>query len=166
LLGALRTTDARALLLSGLIATARDQPARARPLLARALAAGADTARARGALAKLAADDSLWPAAVREVWGTLAATRNTFRSSLPRDLLAPALDLIAFDAPPATADSVLTATLQVRPGWPKPYELRAVALLREKKCDAAARQFLTLEDFGLEREDGPDLVERCRRGAL
>ncbi|HET9708761.1 MAG TPA: fused MFS/spermidine synthase, partial [Gemmatimonadales bacterium] len=40
LLGTLRTPDARALLLSGLIATARDQPARARPLLERALAAG------------------------------------------------------------------------------------------------------------------------------
>src|SRR5262249_61443802 len=43
LLATLRTPDARALLLSGLIATARDEPARARPLLVRALAAGGDT---------------------------------------------------------------------------------------------------------------------------
>lgn len=164
LLATLPTADARALLLSGLIATARGQPARARPLLARALAAGADTARARAALAQLDAADSLWPAAVREVWGVLAATRNTFRSALPRDLLAPALEGIALEAPPATADSVLAAVQEIRPGWPKMYELRAAALLREKRCDEAARQFLTLEDFGLEREDGPALVERCRRG--
>ncbi|MGE5142387.1 MAG: hypothetical protein ACM3OA_03015, partial [Acidobacteriota bacterium] len=164
LLATLPTADARALLLSGLIATARGQPARARPLLARALAAGADTARARAALAQLDAADSLWPAAVREVWGVLAATRNTFRSALPRDLLAPTLEGIALQAPPATADSVLAAVQEIRPGWPKTYELRAAALLRENRCDEAARQFLTLEDFGLEREDGPALVERCRRG--
>jgi len=94
----------------------------------------------------------------------LAATRNTFRAALPRDLLAPALEQIALQAPAAAADSVLAATILVRPGWPKPYELRAVALLRQGKCDEATRQFLTLEDFGLEREDGPELVARCRRG--
>ncbi len=164
LLAMARTDDPRAMLLSGLIATARDQPARARPLLVRALAAGADTARARAALARLDAADSLWPAAIKEVWGVLAATRNTFRAPLPRDLLAPALEGIALRSPPAVADSVLAAVQVVRPGWPKPYELRAVALLRAAKCDAAARQFLMLEDFGLEREDGPELVERCRRG--
>jgi hypothetical protein len=101
---------------------------------------------------------------VRDVWGVLAATRNTFRSALPRDLLAPALEGIALQAPPAAADSVLAAAIVVRPGWPKLYELRAAALLREKRCDDAVRQFLTLEEFGLEREDGPELVERCRRG--
>ncbi len=164
LLGSLSGADPRALLLSGLIAMAREQPARARPLLLHALATGADTARARAGLAQLDARDSLWPAAVRDVWGVLAATRNTFRAALPRDLLAPALEQIALRAPPATADSVLAATILVRPGWPKPYELRAVALLREGKCDEAVRQFLTLEDFGLEREDGPELVARCRRG--
>jgi len=164
LLGSLRADDPRALLLSGLIATAREQPARARWLLLHALATGADTARARAGLAQLDARESLWPAAVREAWGVLTATRNTFRASLPRDLLAPALEQIALQAPPATADSLLAATVLVRPGWPKPYELRAVALLREGKCDEAARQFLTLEDFGLEREDGPELVARCRRG--
>ena len=164
LLGTLRTPDARALLLSGLIATARNQRARARPLLVRALMAGADTTRALAALAVLDAEDSLWSRALRDVWGVLATTRNTFRSSLPRDLLAPALEGIALQAPPAAADSVLAAALVVRPGWPKLYELRAAALLREKRCDDAVRQFLTLEEFGLEREDGPELVERCRRG--
>ena len=164
LLRTLRTPDARALLLSGLIATARNEPARARPLLVRALTAGADTARALAALAVLDAEDSLWSPAIRKVWGVLAATRNTFRSSLPRDLIAPALEGIALHAPPAAADSVLLAALVVRPGWPKLYELRAAALLREKRCDDAVRQFLTLEEFGLEREDGPELVERCRRG--
>jgi spermidine synthase len=164
LLGTLSGVDPRGLLLSGLIATARQEPARARSLLLHALAAGADTARARAGLAQLDARDSLWPAAVRDVWGVLAATRNTFRAALPRDLLAPALEQIALQAPAATADSVLAATILVRPGWPKPYELRAVALLREGKCDEATRQFLTLEDFGLEREDGPELVARCRRG--
>jgi len=165
LLGTLRTPDTRALLLSGLIATARNQRARARPLLLRALAAGADTTRALAALAVLDAEDSLWSRALRNVWGVLAATRNTFRSALPRDLLAPALEGIALQAPPAAADSVLAAALVVRPGWPKLYELRAAALLREKRCDDAVRQFLTLEEFGLEREDAPELVERCRRGA-
>jgi spermidine synthase len=164
LLGTLRTPDARALLLSGLIATARQEHARARPLLARALAAGGDTTRALAALAVIDAEDSLWPAAIRKVWGVLATTRNTFRSALPRDLIAPALEAIALQAPPAAADSVLAAAIAVRPGWPKLYELRAAALLREKRCDEAVRQFLTLEEFGLEREDGPELVERCRRG--
>ena len=164
LLATLRDPDARALLLSGLIATARDQPSRARPLLVRAFAAGGDTTRALAALAVLDAEDSLWPAAIGKVWGTLAATRNTFRSSLPRDLVAPALEGIALAAPPAAADSVLAAALALRPGWPKLYELRAAVLLREKRCDDAGRQFLTLEEFGLEREDGPELVERCRRG--
>ncbi|HTH63785.1 MAG TPA: fused MFS/spermidine synthase [Gemmatimonadales bacterium] len=164
LLGTLSGADPRGLLLSGLIATARQEPARARSLLLHALAAGADTARARAGLAQLDARDSLWPAAVRDVWGVLAATRNTFRAALPRDLLAPALEQIALQAPAAAADSVLAATILVRPGWPKPYELRAVALLRQGKCDEATRQFLTLEDFGLEREDGPELVARCRRG--
>jgi len=164
LLGTLRTPDARALLLSGLIATARNQRARARPLLLRALATGADTTRALAALAVLDVEDSLWSQALRDVWGVLATTRNTFRSALPRDLLAPALEGIALQAPPAAADSVLAAALVVRPGWPKLYELRAAALLREKRCDDAVRQFLTLEEFGLEREDGPELVERCRRG--
>ncbi len=164
LLGTLRTPDARALLLSALIATARNERARARPLLARAFAAGADTTRVLAALAVLDAEDSLWSRAVRDVWGVLAATRNTFRAALPRDLLAPALEGIALQAPPAAADSVLAAAIVVRPGWPKLYELRAAALLREKRCDDAVRQFLTLEEFGLEREDGPELVERCRRG--
>ncbi len=164
LLGTLRTPDRRALLLSGLIATARNQRARARPLLVRALAAGADTTRALAALAVLDVQDSLWSQALRDVWGVLAATRNTFRSSLPRDLVAPALEGIALQAPPAAADSLLAAALLVRPGWPKLYELRAAALLREKRCDDAVREFLTLEEFGLEREDGPELVERCRRG--
>jgi spermidine synthase len=164
LLGTLRTPDARALLLSGLIATARQEHARARPLLARALAAGGDTTRALAALAVIDAEDSLWPAAIRKVWSVLATTRNTFRSALPRDLIAPALEGIALQAPPAAADSVLAAAIAVRPGWPKLYELRAAALLREKRCDEAVRQFLTLEEFGLEREDGPELVERCRRG--
>jgi spermidine synthase len=164
LLGTLRSPDARALLLSGLIATARNQHANARLLLSRALAAGSDTARALAALSRIDAAESLWPAAVRDVWGVLAVTRNTFRSALPRDLLAPALEGIALQAPPAAADSLLAAVALVRPGWPKAYELRAATLLRLKKCDDAARQFLTLEDFGIEREDGPELVERCRGG--
>ena len=164
LLASLRDPGPEALLLSGLIATARDEPARARPLLTRAFAAGGDTARVLAGLALLDARDSLWPRAVREVWGVLSVTRNTFRSALPRDLLAPTLEGIALQAPPATADSLLAAVQATRPGWPKTYELRAAALLREKKCGDAANQFLTLEQFGLEREDGPALVERCRSG--
>ena len=44
------------------------------------------------------------------------------------------------------------------------YELATVAALRAGRCDEAVRQFLVLLEFGIERDDGPGLVMRCRRG--
>ena len=159
-----RGDDPRALLIAGNLATMRNQPARARALLARALAAGADTSRAHAALAVLAARDSLWPLVVAEVRASLRATRNTLRSPFPREFLSLALSPLAFDGPPAAADSVLMEVSRKRPGWARAYELRTVAALRERACDVAAEQFLTLLEFGIERPDGPELMRRCRRG--
>jgi spermidine synthase len=160
-----RGDDPRAPLLAGHLATMRNQPARARALLARALAAGADTARARAALAVLAARDSLWPQVVADVRASLVATRNTLRSPFPRDLLALALSPLALEGPPPAADSLMAEVIRKRPGWARAYELRAVAGLRGHACDVATEQFLVLLEFGIERTDGPELLRRCRRGA-
>src|SRR2546426_57778 len=40
----------------------------------------------------------------------------------------------------------------------------ALATLPVGRCDVAVKEFLLLLDFGIERDDGPDLVIRCRRG--
>ncbi|MGH7537863.1 MAG: fused MFS/spermidine synthase [Gemmatimonadales bacterium] len=157
--------DPRALLLAGTIAVQRNDPARARPLLARALADGADTARARAALALLAARDSQWLAVAADVRASLRATRNTLSSPFPRDLLSPTLSQLVLHGPAALAESVLVETIRVRPGWGRAHELRAVAALRALACDVAAEQFLTLAEFGMQREDAPYLVTRCRREA-
>jgi len=157
-----RGDDPRALLLAGHIATLRNQPTRARTLLARALATGADTARARAALAVLAARDSLWPQVVAEVRASLHAIRNTLRSPFPRDLLSLALSPLALSGPPPAADSVLAEVIRKRPGWARAYEFRAVAAQRERACDLAAEQFLTLLEFGITRADRPELMRRCR----
>jgi hypothetical protein len=159
-----RGADPRVLLLGGLVATARDQPAPARALLGRALAAGADSGRVYAALASLHARDSLWIQAIADVRASLGTIRNTFRSPFPRDLLLPTLADLALYGPPAAVDSLLGEIVLVRPGWARLYELRALAELRAGACDAAAEQFLTLLQFGLEREDGPGLVQECRRG--
>jgi predicted membrane-bound spermidine synthase len=155
--------DPRVLLLSGLVAMSRNQVAQARALFSRALAAGADSGRIYAALARLDARDSLWMPAISEVRVALRAIRNTFRAPFPRDLLSPTLSDLALYGPPAATDSLLAELVAVRPGWARLYELRAVAELRAGACDAAAEQFLTLLEFGLEREDGPGLVQACRR---
>jgi hypothetical protein len=158
-----REPDPAVLLLGGLLATARNQPDQARALLGRALAAGADTGRVFAALARLHARDSLWSQTIADVRASLRGVHNTFRSPFPRDLLLPTLSDLALRGPPAAVDSLLAEVVAARPGWARLYELRAVASLRAGACDAAADQFLTLLQFGLEREDGPGLVQQCRR---
>lgn len=160
-----RQGDPRGLLLSGTIALARQETARARELLRRALAAGADSSRAHAALAQLDARDSLWPEAIVETRAALRATRNTLRSPFPRDLLSQPLAELTLYGPPAVVDSVLVEAIRIRPGWARLFELRAVAALREHACDIAADQFLMLLEFGISRDDGPSLVAQCRREA-
>jgi spermidine synthase len=155
--------DPRALLLAGHVALARGENAAAHALLSRALAAGADSASAFAELASLAARDSLWPRVVTETRAALAVARNTLRSPFPRDLLAPALKLLTLSGPAAAADDVLVETIKRRPGWWQAYELRGVAALRERACDLAAEQFVTLLEFGIERAEAPALVAQCRR---
>jgi hypothetical protein len=158
-----RGADPRVLLLSGLIAVARDRPVQARVLFDLALTAGADSGRVYAGLAQLEARDSMWSRAIADVRLSLAGNRNTFRSPFPRDLLTPTLTELALHGPAAAVDSLLGEVISVRPGWARLYELRALTAIRAGACDAAAEQFLTLLQFGLEREDGPGLVQQCRR---
>jgi hypothetical protein len=51
-----------------------------------------------------------------------------------------------------------------RDGWYRLHELRTVTALRSGQCDVAAQEFLVLLEFGIEPEDGPALVNQCRRG--
>jgi predicted membrane-bound spermidine synthase len=158
-----RGTDRRVLLLGGLLASARRQPGQARALLGRALVAGADSGRVYAALAQLHARDRLWTETIADVRASLGAIHNTFRSPFPRDLLSPSLSDLAVQGPLAATDSLLAEVVSARPGWAKLYELRAAVALRAGACDIAAEQFATLLQFGLEPEDGPGLVQRCRR---
>lgn len=151
-----------ALLIKGMIATARHEPAvRTRALLRAALSAGGDTAQTRAALALLAARDSLWRAAAAETRSALAAGTGTFRRPNASYFLSDALARLGLDGPPALADSVLEYAVQRRPAVARYRELRAVAALRAGRCDVAAEAFIGLLDFGIERVDGPALVREC-----
>jgi len=149
-----------ALLLRGMIATARKRPD-ARRLVTAALAAGGDTAQARAALALLAVRDDRWGQAADDVRGALAAARGTFRHPFPAQFLAEALSRLAFDGPPALADSVLAEAVARRPGAARYQELRGVSALRAGHCEAAATVFVELIDFGIEQENAPGLVREC-----
>jgi len=155
-----------ALLLRGVIATARKNRA-ARRFLTGALAAGGDTAQARAALALIAGRDSQWVDAAANARAALAAARGggTFRHPFPSQFLAEALSRLAFDGPPATADSVLEYAVARRPAAARYRELRAVSALRAGHCDAAATVFMELIDFGIERDNAPALVRECWRTA-
>jgi len=161
----LRSGESReALLLSGLVALRRGQETRARALLARALIVGADTAETVAALALLDARARRWALAAAETRAALAAARGTLRHPYPRGWLGEALTLLALNGPAATADSLLAAAVAGRSGWYRIHELRAVAALRVGRCDVAAEQFLVLVEFGIEPENAPAWLERCRRG--
>jgi predicted membrane-bound spermidine synthase len=162
----LRERHPDAVLETGLLATRRGEYAHARAALFAALAAGADTARARAGLAVLASQSRRWDETARQVRSALAATRNTFRHPLPMDLLDRAITPMVLDGPADTALALLASLRQLQPGWPRLYELIAVAGLRAGACEVAAENFVTLLDFGFLRRDGPALVEQCRRGAV
>jgi len=149
-----------ALLLRGMIATAKQRPD-ARRLLAGALAAGGDTAQAQAALALLAERDSSWSVAATNARGALAAAHGTFRHPFPSQFLPEVLSRLAFDGPAAVADSVLEYAVARRPGAARYKELRAVAALRAGHCEAAATVFVELVDFGIERDNAPGLVREC-----
>jgi len=44
--------------------------------------------------------------------------------------------------------------------------IRAVAALRAGRCEVAVEQFVALLKFGIDRTDGPGLIEECRRKQL
>ena len=160
------TGNRDALLLSGIVAAKRDQPALARRLLRRALAAGADEAEGRAVLAVLAAREQRWGETGAELRRALTAAPrpSTFRRPYPRDWLGDALTPFALDGPAPLADTLLAQALATRPGWAAVYELEGIVAIRLGRCAEAAERFLTLLDFGMERPDGPELVARCRRG--
>src|SRR5438094_209224 len=156
--------DPGAWLLSGLVATRRGQSARAVALLTGALAAGADTAEARAGLAVVAARAKDWARAAADARAALVAARGTLRHPYPREWLGDALTRFALEGPPRIADSLIRAAVTGRDGWSKLHEFLAVAALRAGRCEEAAQQFILLLEFGIERDDGPPLVARCRRG--
>jgi hypothetical protein len=49
-----------------------------------------------------------------------------------------------------------------RPAWSRAISIHAAAALRAGRCDAAADAFVVLLSFGIERQEGPALVARCR----
>jgi len=156
--------SADAALLAGLVAAKRGQAERARGLLARALAAGADSAETRAALATLAARDKRWTEAAALARAAFTGAPGTLRHPYPRAWLVEALTRVVQAGPAEAAESLLTDAVRGRPGWSTLHELRAFAALRVGRCDVAVKEFLLLLDFGIERDDGPDLVMRCRRG--
>lgn len=151
-----------ALLLRGVIATARNSRG-ARRFLTGALAAGGDTAQARAALGLLAARDSQWVEAATQARGALSSARGTFRHPFPAQFLPDLLSRIALDGPPALADSVMADAVARRPGAARYRELRAVSALRAGHCDAAATAFVELIEFAIERDNAPRLVRECWR---
>jgi len=158
--------SADAALLAGLVAAKRGQAERARGLLARALAGGAgvDSAEAQAALATLAARDKRWADAAALARAAFTGSRGTLHHPYPRAWLVDVLTRIVQAGPAEAADSLLADAVRGRPGWSTLHELRAFAALRVGRCDVAVKEFLLLLDFGIERDDGPDLVMRCRRG--
>src|SRR5207245_3576193 len=156
--------DPGAWLLSGLVATRREQGARAAALLSGALAAGADSAEAHAGLAVVAARAKDWPRAAVHARAALAAARGTLRHPYPREWLGDALTHFALEGPPRVADSLMRAAVAGRDGWSKLHELLAVAALRAGRCEDAVQQFILLLEFGIERDDGPPLVARCQIG--
>src|SRR3989475_607671 len=119
---------------------------------------------ADAALSLVVAREQHWREVGAYTRAALAVARNTLRHPFPRDWLGVALQRIALDGPPALADSLLAEVQGKRPGWATLYELRSVTALRMGRCEDAAQQLLTLVEFGIQREDGPDLLRRCRRG--
>lgn len=151
-----------ALLLRAQIATQRKTPGSG-AALRQALAAGADTAQVEAALGLLAVRDSAWDDAIRSAQTALLRARGTFRHPHPI-FLSEVLTQVALNAPAPEADSLLRYAVTRRPGSARYHELAGVTALRVGSCDAAAAHFIELRTFGIERENGPELVEQCRAG--
>jgi hypothetical protein len=158
-----RSRHAGALLVAGLLAVQRNEDERAERLLDAALRGGADSGAVRAGLAVLRAREQRWADVAAHVRGTLEASRATFRRPFPRELLSDAVTPLALEGPPDTALAVLGDVIVARPGWARLYELMGVAAVRAGSCELAADAFVRLLDFGVLREDGPALVEQCRR---
>jgi hypothetical protein len=62
------------------------------------------------------------------------------------------------------AEALLAEAAARRPNSAAVHERYAVAALRSGDCATGLAQLLELGQFGIQRPDGPSLVERCRRG--
>ncbi|MEX2156589.1 MAG: hypothetical protein WD773_07085 [Gemmatimonadales bacterium] len=71
---------------------------------------------------------------------------------------------LGWERPPPLADNVLEFAVARRPAVARYLELRAVAAVHAGRCETAADAFIELLTFGIEREDGPALVQKCRGG--
>ena len=156
--------DPDAVLLTGVLALRRNHTDRARVLLERALAAGADTAETRADLAVVAAREGRWTDAVIQVRGALAAARGTLRHPYPRPGLTEAMTRLAVSGPPREAQPLLAEAVERLPSWAALRNLHALAALRAGDCATGLRELRELLQFGIAREDGPALLQRCRRG--
>ena len=112
----------------------------------------------------MAARDKRWREAAALARAAFTGAPGTLRHPYPRAWLGEALTGVVQAGPAEAADSLLADAVRGRPGWSTLHELRAFAALRVGRCDVAVKEFLLLLDFGIERDDGPDLVIRCRRG--
>jgi len=156
--------DPDAVLLTGVLALRRNHTDRARVLLERALAVGADPAETRADLAVVAARDGRWAEAVMQLQGALAAARGTLRHPYPRPGLTEAMTRLAQFGPPRQAQSLLAEAVERLPSWAALRDLHALAALRAGDCATGLRELRELLQFGMAREDGPALLQRCRRG--
>src|SRR5207245_2204084 len=83
----------------------------------------------------------------------------TLRHPYPREELSDALTRFALEGPRQVADTLMQEATERRDGWSKLHELSAIAALRAGRCEEAVRQFILLLEFGIERDDGPPLVD-------
>ena len=86
------------------------------------------------------------------------------RHPYPRPGLIEALTRLALYGPAREGEPVLAEAVGRRPNWAALRELHALAALRAGDCATGRRELVELLQFGVEREDGPALVARCRRG--
>ncbi|PYP38057.1 MAG: hypothetical protein DMD34_03350 [Gemmatimonadetes bacterium] len=151
-----------ALLFAATLAERRKDDRRNAALLQEVVARGGDTALARAGLAAVAARAGRWQEASADLDDALARGRGTYRHPFPAGSLSQALGSLAREGPEHLADSMLAIAVRARPGWAALYQLRAVAALRGGRCDEAAAQFQTLEEFAIEPPDAPGSVLQCR----
>src|SRR5439155_21317912 len=98
-------------------------------------------------MAAVAALAGRWQEASSDLDDALARGRGTYRHPFPAGSLSQALGSLAREGPEHVADRMLAIALRARPGWAALYQLRAGAALPGGRCDEAAAQFQTLEQF-------------------